>query len=100
MTGVSPEPPEADSKAYRIDGSATCFGSPHGSAVPVLEQVFPGAKGAIDAVRWEWVSARMEAAYTDSQPPQFFRHWVEVYRAGHLPVGWDADSGGFTVLVC
>jgi hypothetical protein len=67
--------------------------------VPALESAFPGSKVALDAVRWDLVSALMEAAYADCRPPKFFTHLVSVYEAGHLPVGWDEASEGGTLLV-
>lgn len=67
--------------------------------LPALERVLPGSTVAIDAARWDLVSALTEAAYADCRPPQFFTHLVAVYEAGHLPVGWDAGSGGGTLLV-
>jgi hypothetical protein len=50
-------------------------------------------------VRWDLVSALMEAAYADCRPPIFFTHLIPVYEAGHLPVGWDPDSRGGTLLI-
>jgi len=67
--------------------------------LPALASALPGATVAVDAVRWDLVSALMEAAYADCRPPQFFTHLVAVYEAGHLPVGWDAGSEGGTLLV-
>lgn len=68
-------------------------------AAPVLAEVLPGSTVAMDALRWDLAGALMEAAYADCRPPQFFTHLVAVYEAGHLPVGWDAGSGGGTLLV-
>jgi len=65
----------------------------------ILAEALPDAAVALDAVRWDLAGALMEAAYADCRPPQFFTHLVAVYEAGHLPVGWDADSGGGTLLV-
>jgi hypothetical protein len=67
--------------------------------LPALASALPGSTIAVNAVRWDLVSALMEAAYADCRPPQFFTHLVAVYEAGHLPVGWDASSGTGTLLV-
>jgi hypothetical protein len=70
---------------------------PH--TLPSLAGTLPGSAVAADAVRWDLAGALMEAAYADCRPPLFFTHLVAVYEAGHLPVGWDAGSGGGTLLV-
>lgn len=62
--------------------------------IPALAGTFPGSTIAIDAVRWDLLSALMEAAYADCQPTPFFTHLMAVYEAGHLPVGWDASGNG------
>ncbi len=67
--------------------------------LPALAGALPDSTVAADAVRWDLVSALMEAAYADCRPPQFFTPLVAVYEAGHLPVGWDAGSEGGTLLV-
>jgi hypothetical protein len=67
--------------------------------LPALSSALPGSKAAVDAVRWDVVSALMEAAYADCHPPLFFTHLIAVYEAGHLPVGWDASSEPGTLLV-
>lgn len=64
-----------------------------------LARVLPGSNVAINAVRWDLVSALMEAAYADCRPPLFFTHLIPVYEAGHLPVGWDASSEPGMLLV-
>ncbi len=67
--------------------------------LPALASALPSSTIAVNLVRWDLVSALMEAAYADCRPPQFFTHVVAVYEAGHLPVGWDAGSEGGTLLV-
>ncbi len=67
--------------------------------LPALSSALPGSKVAVDAVRWDLVSALMEAAYADCRPPLFFTHLVMVYEAGHLPVGWDVRIDPGTLLV-
>jgi hypothetical protein len=41
-------------------------------AFPALDSAMPNSKVASDAVRWDLVSALMEAAYADCRPPVFF----------------------------
>lgn len=53
---------------------------------------------AIAALTWDVANALMEAAYRDCRPPLFFTHLVEVYRAGHLPVGWDTERGALVIF--
>lgn len=67
--------------------------------LPALANALPGSKIAVDAVRWDLASALMEAAYADCRPPIFFTHLIPVYEAGHLPVGWDPNSAGGTLLI-
>lgn len=63
----------------------------------VDEEVAPASARALTdlppaataALTWDVANALMEAAYRDCRPPLFFTHLVEVYRAGHLPVGWE-----------
>lgn len=52
---------------------------------------------ATAALTWDVANALMEAAYRDCRPPLFFTHLVEVYRAGHLPVGWDTERGALVI---
>jgi len=67
--------------------------------LPALSFVLPSSKVAVDAVRWDLMSALMEAAYADCRPPLFFTYLVTVYEAGHLPVGWDPSGDVGTLLV-
>ena len=50
------------------------------------------------ALAWDVANALMEAAYRDCRPPLFFTHLMEVYRVGHLPVGWDAGRGVLVIF--
>jgi hypothetical protein len=67
--------------------------------LPELARTLPGSKAAIDSVRWDLISALMESAYADCNPPVFFTDLIPVYEAGHLPVGWDQTTGSGTLLV-
>lgn len=64
-----------------------------------LEDALPDSAASLGPVRWDLLSALMEAAYADCRPPLFFTHLVGVYEAGHLPVGWDSISVPNILLV-
>jgi hypothetical protein len=70
-----------------------------GTIVPLVESqcavVLPDAPDAPDAlaiVRWDVANALMEAAFADCRPPRFYAALLDVYRAGHLPLGPDANE--------
>lgn len=71
----------------------------------VDEEVAPASASALTdlppaaaaALTWDIANALMEAAYRDCRPPLFFTHLMEVYRAGHLPVGWDTEHGALVI---
>lgn len=72
----------------------------------VDEEVAPASARALTdlppaataALTWDVANALMEAAYRDCRPPLFFTHLGEVYRAGHLPVGWDNERGALVIF--
>ena len=47
-------------------------------------------KVAVDTVEWDLIAALTTAAFLDCKPPVGELRLLEVYEAGHLPVGWDA----------
>ncbi len=71
------------------------------SIVPLVESrcatVLPNAPDAVAIVRWDAANALMEAAYADCRPPRFYAALLDVYRAGHLPLGPD-DAGQLVVF--
>jgi hypothetical protein len=52
---------------------------------------------AFDTVQWDVVGALMCAAYLDCRVPTDELRLLDVYEAGHLPVGW--ETGRRRVLV-
>ena len=44
-----------------------------------------------DCVRWDLLSAVMEASYKSWRPPIFFGKLLKVYEAGHFPCGWEGE---------
>ena len=68
--------------------------------LPKLSHILPGSEIALAAVRWDIVSALIEACYWDCKPPFFFNDLMLVYEAGHLPVGWlgSKESGALLVF--
>lgn len=46
----------------------------------------------LDTVRWDVVGALVCAGFMDCKPPTDVLKLLDVYEAGHLPVGWDADT--------
>jgi hypothetical protein len=67
-----------------------------GSIVPLVESrcaaVLPDAPDALAIVKWDAANALMEAAFADCRPPRFYAALLDVYRAGHLPLGPDATG--------
>ena len=47
-------------------------------------------KVAVDTVEWDLIAALTTAALLDCKPPLAELRLLEVYEAGHVPVGWDA----------
>lgn len=46
----------------------------------------------LDTVRWDVVAALVCAGFMDCKPPTDALKLLDVYEAGHLPVGWDAEA--------
>jgi hypothetical protein len=53
---------------------------------------------AFDTVRWDVVGALLCAAYLDCRVPMDTLRLLDVYEAGHLPVGCDAKRGRVLVF--
>jgi hypothetical protein len=47
---------------------------------------------ALDTVRWDVVGALTCAGFMDCKPPAGSLKLIDVYEAGHMPVGWSADD--------
>lgn len=47
---------------------------------------------ALDAVCWDVVGALVCSAYLDRKPPTGMLRLLDVYEAGHFPVGWNAEK--------
>lgn len=47
---------------------------------------------ALDAVCWDVVGALVCSAYLDRKPPTDMLRLLDVYEAGHFPVGWNAEK--------
>lgn len=45
----------------------------------------------LDTVRWDVVAALVCAGFMDCSPPTDVLKLLDVYEAGHLPVGWNAE---------
>jgi hypothetical protein len=49
-------------------------------------------KVMVDCVSWDVLGAIMEHEYRYcSDRPEFFKHLLQIYRAGHFPCGWNGD---------
>lgn len=46
----------------------------------------------LDTVRWDVVAALVCAGFMDYKPPTDVLKLLDVYEAGHLPVGWDTET--------
>lgn len=46
---------------------------------------------ALDTVKWDLVAALTCAGFMDCRPPTEQLKLLDIYEAGHLPVGWDAE---------
>jgi hypothetical protein len=57
-----------------------------------LSEALPDASNAPATVRWNAANALMEAAFANCRPPRFYASLLDVYRAGHLPLGPDATG--------
>jgi hypothetical protein len=55
-------------------------------------------KVALDTVEWDIIAALTCAAFLDCRPPTDELRLLDVYEAGHLPVGWDDARGRVLVF--
>lgn len=67
--------------------------SPHESAIIMgLRAVGLTGDLPLEVVRWALVGALTCAGFMDCKPPTDALQLLSVYEAGHLPVGWDAQT--------
>ena len=74
----------------RIVDEAKALLAPHEPAIRAgLAAVGLPDQVAFDTVRWDVVGALMCAAYLDCRVPTDTLRLLDIYEAGHLPVGWE-----------
>ena len=83
----------------RIAREAKALLVPHESAIrDGLAAAGLSDEVAFDTVRWDVVGALICAAYRDCRVPTAALRLIDVYEAGHLPVGCDGERGRVLVF--
>lgn len=66
--------------------------APHESAITSgLKSAGLTDRVALETVRWDVVGALICAGFMDCAPPTDLLKLLDIYEAGHVPVGWDVE---------